>query len=97
MMTILPRHARCCILLTIMASGMTVSAHAGPRQSQASPDVAPQLTFDAAQTWSCQPRKTCKRMQSGEEAQYYLYNCSWGGKLDGDSDGVPCESICGGG
>lgn len=48
-----------------------------------------------AQSWSCQPRKTCGRIGSCDEAVWYLYNCSWGGRLDGDSDGAPCESLCG--
>ena len=70
-------------------------ATAAESQSQASPTVAPQLTRDVAQSWSCQPRKTCKRIGTCEEAEYYLANCSWGGKLDADNDGVPCELICG--
>lgn len=51
--------------------------------------------LETAQSWSCQPRKTCGRIRSCEEALWYLYNCSWGGKLDGDSDGAPCETLCG--
>lgn len=50
---------------------------------------------DTAQSWSCQPRKTCGKIGSCEEAEFYLYNCSWGGKLDGDDDGAPCETLCG--
>ena len=48
-----------------------------------------------AQSWSCQPRKTCGQIGSCEEAVWYLYNCNWGGRLDGDSDGAPCEQLCG--
>ena len=48
-----------------------------------------------AQSWSCSPRKTCGRIGSCAEANWYLENCSWGYRLDGDSDGVPCEAICG--
>lgn len=48
-----------------------------------------------AQSWDCQPRKTCGKIRSCEEAEYYLHNCSWGGKLDGDDDGAPCETLCG--
>lgn len=58
---------------------------------------APMTTWPAvetAQSWSCQPRKTCSRINSCEEARWYLDNCSWGGRLDRDSDGIPCESIC---
>lgn len=43
---------------------------------------------------SCRPRKTCGQIRSCSDAYYYLRNCSWGGRLDRDNDGVPCESIC---
>ena len=44
--------------------------------------------------YSCEPRRTCKQIGSCEEANWYLQNCSWGGKLDRDKDGIPCESLC---
>ena len=44
--------------------------------------------------YSCQPRRTCSQISSCEEANWYLQNCSWGGKLDRDKDGIPCESLC---
>ncbi|MEI9406929.1 excalibur calcium-binding domain-containing protein [Mesorhizobium argentiipisi] len=44
--------------------------------------------------YSCEPRRTCKQISSCDEAQWYLQNCSWGGKLDRDSDGVACETLC---
>lgn len=47
-----------------------------------------------AQSYSCQPRRTCPQISSCGEANWYLSNCSWGGKLDRDSDGIPCESLC---
>ncbi|WP_366511251.1 excalibur calcium-binding domain-containing protein [Mesorhizobium sp.] len=46
------------------------------------------------QSWSCQPRRTCPQIGSCEEANWYLNNCSWGGKLDRDGDGIPCERLC---
>ncbi|TPJ79196.1 thermonuclease family protein [Mesorhizobium sp. B2-6-2] len=49
----------------------------------------------AAQSgYSCEPRRTCKQISSCDEAQWYLQNCSWGGKLDRDGDGVACETLC---
>lgn len=44
--------------------------------------------------YSCEPRRTCSQIGSCEEANWYLQNCSWGGKLDRDKDGVPCETLC---
>ena len=52
------------------------------------------LMLLAGQGGSCSPRKTCKAIGSCEEAHWYLQNCPWGGKLDRDGDGVPCESLC---
>jgi len=49
-------------------------------------------------SYSCSPRKTCsKTVDSCDEAYWLMENCSWGGKLDGDGDGVPCENMCSGG
>lgn len=47
-----------------------------------------------AQSYSCQPRRTCSQISSCDEANWYLVNCPWGGKLDRDKDGRPCESLC---
>ncbi|MER8955870.1 excalibur calcium-binding domain-containing protein [Mesorhizobium sp. M0833] len=44
--------------------------------------------------YSCEPRRTCKQIGSCDEANWYLQNCSWGGKLDRDKDGIPCETLC---
>ena len=55
-------------------------------------------SLQLAQTYSCSIRKTCSReIGSCEEARWYLANCSWGGRLDRDNDGVPCENLCPGG
>ncbi|MCH4559127.1 thermonuclease family protein [Mesorhizobium jarvisii] len=44
--------------------------------------------------YSCEPRRTCSQIGSCDEANWYLQNCSWGGKLDRDKDGIPCEGLC---
>lgn len=57
--------------------------------------AAPISTSPAQLTGAnCPSRLTCGQIGSCGEARYYLSNCSWGGRLDGDSDGVPCESMC---
>jgi hypothetical protein len=48
----------------------------------------------AASGQSCSPRRTCGQIASCSAARWYLANCSWGGRLDRDSDGVPCETMC---
>lgn len=41
---------------------------------------------------SCGSKRKCGQMDSCEEAYHYLNECGVG-RLDGDGDGVPCESI----
>ncbi len=41
----------------------------------------------------CTRRKTCGQMQSCAEARCYLDVCRRR-RLDGDGDGIPCESLC---
>lgn len=69
---------------------------AGPVPGTPKPVHAADL-IRLASSYSCSGRKTCTRIGSCDEAYWYLANCSWGGKLDRDNDGVPCETICPGG
>lgn len=41
--------------------------------------------------FSCDGRQHCSQMRSYEEAVYFLRNCP-NVKMDGDGDGIPCES-----
>ena len=43
--------------------------------------------------FQCGSKTTCRQMQSCAEARYYLMNCGLM-RLDGDKDGIPCESLC---
>jgi deoxyribonuclease-1 len=42
--------------------------------------------------FSCVQRKTCGQMVSCDEAQFHLNECG-NRKLDGNRDGVACESV----
>jgi hypothetical protein len=42
-------------------------------------------------TYSCDGREYCSQMTSCEEATFFIQNCP-NTKMDGDHDGVPCES-----
>jgi len=44
-------------------------------------------------TTKCGTKNYCKEMISCEEANYFLNICNLT-RLDGDNDGIPCESIC---
>ena len=46
-------------------------------------------TYD--EKYSCDGKIYCSEMTSCAEAEFYLRNCP-GTRMDGDGDGVPCES-----
>lgn len=48
----------------------------------------------AAQDGGCGGKRTCRDMATCAEANHYLKTCGVK-SLDGDGDGIPCESICG--
>lgn len=41
----------------------------------------------------CGTKRYCKQMASCKEAYYFLNKCGLN-RLDGDKDGIPCESLC---
>jgi predicted negative regulator of RcsB-dependent stress response len=55
--------------------------------------AAPRSPVDAAPSTSfkCDGRTYCSQMTSCEEAKFFLRNCP-GVKMDGDNDGIPCET-----
>lgn len=56
----------------------------------ASPPLAP-TTLLAPDT--CGEKRFCREMRSCAEAEFYLRQCGLT-RLDGDNDGIPCESLC---
>lgn len=52
-------------------------------------DLAPSRA--ATVSYVCDGRQHCSQMTSCSEATYFLKNCP-GTKMDGDNDGVPCET-----
>jgi endonuclease YncB( thermonuclease family) len=48
---------------------------------------------ETVQDFRCGSKRFCREMKSCEEARFYLQSCGTS-SLDGDGDGVPCESIC---
>lgn len=43
--------------------------------------------------FNCDEHKNCGQMSSCEEAMFHLLQCG-NGRLDGNNNGVPCQSIC---
>jgi endonuclease YncB( thermonuclease family) len=44
-------------------------------------------------SWRCGERNSCSEMSGCAEARYHLETCGLT-RLDGDGDGMPCESLC---
>jgi endonuclease YncB( thermonuclease family) len=64
------------------------------RPSDAAPTPAPARSTPAASSgFSCGAKQYCREMTSCAEARFYLNQCGLS-RLDGDRDGVPCESLC---
>lgn len=61
----------------------------------AEPQPLPLLVERDSANFRCEGKTHCSEMASCEEATFYLKNCP-GTKMDGDNDGIPCESqYCG--
>ncbi|MBM5432740.1 cold shock domain-containing protein [Vibrio parahaemolyticus] len=59
------------------------------------PQIGDQVEFQLVMGFSCQGKTYCSEMVSCNEAKFYLSNCP-NVKIDGDNDGIPCESqFCG--
>ncbi len=63
--------------------------------ASAPPARAPTTTTSAATSsgFTCAGKRYCREMTSCEEAKFYLTQCGVG-SLDGNKDGVPCETLC---
>jgi len=62
---------------------------ATPAQASSNVDSLFSVAHSPA-AYQCDGRVYCSQMTSCAEAKYFLKNCP-GVKMDGDSDGVPCE------
>jgi cold shock CspA family protein len=53
--------------------------------------IISEFTGKDSENFSCEGKVYCSEMTSCAEAKFYLRNCP-GTKMDGDGDGIPCES-----
>jgi endonuclease YncB( thermonuclease family) len=58
------------------------------------PSDAPAPADHAAGDYRCGNKRNCTQMRSCAEARFYFTRCGLH-SLDGNGDGVPCESLCG--
>ncbi len=63
---------------------------AAPKAAAASTSAAPVMA-SLGSKYRCDGRTHCSQMTSCDEATWFLKNCP-NTKMDGDSDGVPCET-----
>ena len=61
----------------------------GTSQKPSAP--SPQPAAPSQSQFRCEGKTRCSQMTSCEEAKFYIQNCP-GTQMDGDGDGVPCES-----
>jgi endonuclease YncB( thermonuclease family) len=72
--------------------GRCATASAPATQVPASPTAAP-TSAASSSGFTCADKRRCGEMTSCEEAKFYLTVCGVR-SLDGDKDGVPCETLC---
>jgi len=53
------------------------------------------LLLPVAQVDACGGKRYCRQMRDCAEARHYFEDCGLS-RLDGDNDGIPCETLCGG-
>lgn len=61
------------------------------KKEQTTIDFFKQKVLSHSVQYSCQGKIYCSEMSSCQEAKFYIKNCE-GTKMDGNNDGVPCES-----
>ena len=67
-----------------------------PTSAAAPAPASPAASAPTAATsggFTCAGKRYCREMTSCEEAKFYLTQCG-AGSLDGNRDGVPCETLC---
>ena len=78
------------IIIAIIAGGIYYKKQSRPGHSSSSSSSRSSSSSSFAQ-YTCQGKTRCTQMTSCAEATFYLKNCP-GVEIDGDGDGIPCES-----
>jgi hypothetical protein len=92
------RPARLLLLAAALLGGLPALA-LEPARNASSPagrGVDSEHSFSVtagAPSFACGARRSCGQMRSCAEARFHLQQCGMS-QLDGDGDGVPCESLC---
>lgn len=80
-------------LLLLIAGTWTVVVWRGadPTAPKSAVVALPMVAPVESERFQCDGRMRCPQMRSCAEATYFIQNCP-DTKMDGDGDGVPCES-----
>jgi len=84
------------LVVLVMAVALVYSKYQNSRGGSYAPAKSAQPSGlnsnpDRSSRFSCDGRAHCSQMTSCEEAKFFVQNCP-NTKMDGDGDGVPCES-----
>lgn len=84
---------RFAVAIAILASlgAFSYSRMSRPPKDASVPLFAPSSISEPALQYQCDGRQHCSQMRSYDEAKWFLDNCP-NMKMDGDNDGIPCES-----
>ena len=75
-------------------SSKTAAQNALRKQSSSKPPKSSAQPKGKSESgFKCEGKRTCGQMSTCAEAKFYLNQCGVS-RLDGDKDGVPCESLC---
>ena len=67
--------------------------HGGSAKAAPAPTAPTAAPTASGGGFTCSGKRRCGEMTSCEEAKFYLTQCGVG-SLDGNRDGVPCETLC---
>ena len=79
------------LLSTVDMEEVAAPAPIAPAVAQPVPRRPIAIPAPAASQFACDGRTYCSQMHSCEEATYFLKHCP-GTKMDGNHDGIPCET-----
>jgi len=76
------------------AAPQTDKTEAPITQNTASPTAPVARSVNESFQFTCGTKRTCKEMDSCEEAKFYYSSCGLA-RLDGTKTGIPCKALCG--
>lgn len=79
------------VVLIVVAWAVVVWRGADPSAPRSAAVALPVVALREPELFQCDGRQHCSQMKSCAEATYFIRNCPET-KMDGDGDGIPCES-----